>query len=97
MPLVVSVIQQKGGVGKTSIATSLFAHLVSEGVSAGIIDLDPQGNATAWALGHSGFLSIKQHCGAEAFTLPYGEVARVFPGETLRAMRCTTTCCHASN
>lgn len=76
MPLVVSVIQQKGGVGKTTIATSLFAHLVSEGVSTGIIDLDPQGNATAWAIGHGGFLSIRQHCGAEAFTLPYGEIAK---------------------
>jgi chromosome partitioning protein len=76
MPFVVSVAQQKGGVGKTSIAASLFAAKVSGGVSAGIVDLDPQGNATAWALGHGVFNDIPQHAGAEAFTLPHGEIAR---------------------
>jgi chromosome partitioning protein len=76
MPIVVSVMQQKGGVGKTTLAASLFAHLVCDGVSAGIIDLDPQGNATSWAIGHPGFQSIRQHCGAEGFTLPHGAVAR---------------------
>lgn len=80
MPLVVSVLQQKGGVGKTTIATSLFAHLVSGGVSAGIIDLDPQGNATAWGIGPHEFLNVGQHCGAEAFTLPHGDVARSVSG-----------------
>jgi chromosome partitioning protein len=76
MALVISVLQQKGGVGKTTLATSLFAHLVSERASVGIVDLDPQGNSTSWAIGANGFQSIRQHCGAEAFTLPYGAIAR---------------------
>ena len=78
MPIVVSVVQQKGGVGKTTLATSLFAHLVSEKYSAGIIDLDPQGNASGWAIAPAGFQSIKQHCGAEAFTLPHGDIAKAY-------------------
>lgn len=88
MPIVVSVMQQKGGVGKTTLAVSLFSHLVSEGVSAGIMDLDPQGNATTWAIGPGGLQSIRQHCGAEAFTLPYGEIAKadsrgIAPGDAI--------------
>lgn len=76
MPLVISIVQQKGGVGKTTLATSLFAHAVCSGVSAGIMDLDPQGNATAWGLGPTARGSVRQHHGAEAFTLPYGDIGQ---------------------
>jgi cellulose biosynthesis protein BcsQ len=76
MTFVVSVIQQKGGVGKTSLAASLFAAKACAGDSAGIIDLDPQGNATAWAIGHAAFNAMDPHAGAEAFTLPRGEIAK---------------------
>lgn len=76
MPFIVSVVQQKGGVGKTSLAASLFAAKACAGDSAGIIDLDPQGNATAWAIGHAAFNAMDPHAGAEAFTLPHGEIAR---------------------
>jgi cellulose biosynthesis protein BcsQ len=80
MPFVVAALAQKGGVGKTSLTTSLFAHLVCGGVSAGntcgLLDLDPQGSATIWALGQRAFAAVPQHGGAEAFTLPRGEIAR---------------------
>lgn len=79
MPFIVAALAQKGGVGKTSLATSLFAHTVSGGVSpgntCGIFDLDPQGNATAWCVGQRVYASIPQHAGVEAFTLPRGEIA----------------------
>ena len=48
-----AIFNQKGGVGKSTIACNLAAAASSQGRRAVVIDLDPQGNSTSY-LGHDG-------------------------------------------
>jgi cellulose biosynthesis protein BcsQ len=73
---VVAAIQQKGGVGKTTLAASLYAHAVYAGYESCIVDLDGQGNLSTWAVGHDAYQAIPAGVGVEAITMPHGDVAR---------------------
>ncbi|MCJ2043482.1 ParA family protein [Methylobacterium sp. J-078] len=47
--IVISVVQQKGGVGKTTLTVNLAGELKSRGSRVVVIDADPQGSAVAWS------------------------------------------------
>lgn len=48
MGKVVGVVNQKGGVGKTTLAVHLAVALARAGKDVLVVDGDPQGNATSW-------------------------------------------------
>ncbi|PQJ36819.1 chromosome partitioning protein ParA [Salinibacter sp. 10B] len=82
MPEVISVVNQKGGVGKTTTTVNLAAGLSEIGQSVLVIDFDAQMNSTNWMLGReteedeaSIFDSLDTVAGEEAEEFSLAELA----------------------
>ena len=54
---IIAVIQQKGGVGKSTITANLAGELIEKKLIVRVLDLDPQQSLVSWARMGGGVLS----------------------------------------
>ena len=52
--MIIGVLNQKGGVGKTTISIGIAAELARQGARVLLIDADPQGSSLDWAAAREG-------------------------------------------
>lgn len=52
--MIVGVLNQKGGVGKTTLSVNIAAALTHSGARVLLIDADPQGSALDWSAAREG-------------------------------------------
>ena len=47
--MIIGVLSQKGGVGKTTLSLNIASHYAAQGRKVLLVDADPQGSALAWS------------------------------------------------
>ena len=56
--MIIGLLNQKGGVGKTTLSVNLAASLARTGARLLLIDADPQGSALDWAAARKGGIIV---------------------------------------
>ena len=77
MTRILAVVNQKGGVGKTTTTVNLAASLVAMKRRVLVVDLDPQGNAT------TGSGVDNRACSRTVYQVLLGEANIVKPGSSI--------------
>jgi len=67
MAAIVTIAQQKGGAGKTTLAVQLATAMRARGNSVALVDIDPQASLTAW-------MRIREHEARDAEEIRFSMV-----------------------
>lgn len=67
MAAIVTIAQQKGGAGKTTLAVQLATAMRAQGHSVAVVDIDPQASLTAW-------MRIREHEARDAAVIRFSMV-----------------------
>jgi chromosome partitioning protein len=67
MSAIITIAQQKGGAGKTTVAVQLATAMLQAGKRVAVVDIDPQASLTAW-------MRIREHEAKDAAELRFSMV-----------------------
>ena len=96
---IITIAQQKGGAGKTTLIVHLATFWSAQGLSVAVADIDPQGSVTQWAklraekqgraeaVANSGVQAVEAFPVGAQFRVGKGAVARLVEAADARHVR----------